>query len=851
MPRKVLRTAAEPVFGDHETPLADTVQALSSSPAVLDTTTAGSTSAPGEFVGRRRPGRPRAHLPKLHSAPLRAARVAPHAPGAGSNDGAAVPLIAGRAPGRRTERGRRAATLSHVPAAVAAVADVPELLRSAPQPSLPSMAACLAVCFGWRLVHYGVDEQEGVMFTLQHRTATGVRVSVVAACSSLTLALSGADGAHAAPVSVDGSAMTLVQCAAHLRQLSGTVLTTLGTTAPHPDPEDVAAVASPTARAPAPLSLTAEGNAAEHRAKKRARSASPSPYTQSSPSPPPSPEHLSALPVVLTIGGPAPVVHDAAASLTVHAEGSPSPLHSSSLAATATAAEASLKTECTSFSQPPPPPPLPPREAAVVVQGGADTPRLSALAARGSSTERREASTVEDGRGALPDVPQSSTVFASPTMRQRRTVVPASAPHAAPPTVVSAPHSPRPTTATPLLAAGRSPAAPSPTGVPPGALSGAPVVWSDAGGWSTESSHLWLAHTHAVSHAFAHLPLPRRCAPSAAVQLVSSAAPPQSDSAAVAAAAVVRAALSRRWRECFSLSSAMEDSLRMAVASAHLRGDALEAGVQALQASEEERRQYGEVHPCVDTSQSCDGVLSEEPAPSFPARPPRALLPVSGRAVVEAQHRTASVDEARGMLESAPVQPRYTVCVGGIPYADRIAIDHTYTTRGSYTVSPLAAVGGGDDAASAARLRLPAVQRNVQEDLHHHVYKRVMPTEMRVAVEAEEKLALGLDGAAAAHAGAVAPLPPSHSRRDRSVGEEEDEEEEEEEEPDDGVGDGDATEKRARGAPGVPHRVVRAGAGAGDAARDGGTATDVDYVLRHRLSIQRIPMPDVESRYGP
>lgn len=290
----------------------------------------------------------------------------------------------------------------------------------------------------------------------------------------------------------------------------------------------------------------------------------------------------------------------------------------------------------------------------------------------------------------------------------------------------------------------------------------------------------------------------------------------------------------------------MEDSLRMAVGSGHLRGDPLEAGVLALQAGEDEQLRYdGLASPPQDAlTVGCvrrdgeefngmdeDGAgtcATELPEPTFPAPRPHALLPVSGRAVVEAQHRIAESEaEHDDRLGSGEVEPRYRVCTDGIPPAERIAIDHTYSTRGSYQM-----------ASTPAASHTMAVFSNPHEDLRYHVYKYLLTPDLREAVESEGTLFIGPDGVAPVELEAPPKSATAATASPASAQSSGDEDGEDE----------DGAETGVRVAVDVLVKAPRATAAGNGTEYQ--ASTDIDYILRYRPAIRRIPMPDVESRYG-
>lgn len=442
-------------------------------------------------------------------------------------------------------------------------------------------------------------------------------------------------------------------------------------------------------------------------------------------------------------------------------------------------------------------------------------------------------------------------------------------------------------------------------------------------GWTAASSRCWLAHTHAVSRDFdtsaaAHRLCPYTCdrppatdsstteRHSTAEQKVHDDNGMGSGCTAAVAAAAVRATLHQRWRQRSSLWSQMEDSLRLSVGSGRLRGDALEAGVQALQAGEEELQQYGGADNLPEETAYEDGhdeelaATCEAPLCGFPRMPPRPLLPVSGKTVLEAQARISAAEEAEaeaGKHRGGPSNgdgdgqsPRYVVYPGGIPAADRIVIDRTYTTRGSFLVagSPFTSAGEENDPVKGEETReeclppplLPALLANPHEDVHYHIYKRFLTRDMREALEAEGTLAIGPDGIgpvngvkeAAAGNGkgsAVSPVrvqqrkqqqkssrpsAPHRSVADTNNNDDDDADDAEANDDDDGDGEerGDSVVGKARYAF-VPTAVkVQAGSdGGGGGGAEPMSSANIDYILRYRTAIPRIPMPDVESRYEP
>ncbi|KAG5465714.1 hypothetical protein CUR178_00426 [Leishmania enriettii] len=806
---------------------------------------------------------------------------------------------------------------------------------SSGEPFLPFMAACMTACFGWRLKRCSIGDEDKIMFVLRHQAVRVVRVTIEGTGGAFAQACCASSETDAGAVRVNGTPMSLTQCAVYLHELTHALFNLSGTSqsgqlTDHVPAEeenagvqDAESVSSPNTRAPSQLSPSGQLKAAERRAKKRVRSCSPSRQARST------------APVLRSAALPSDVTvrsFTEASAAAVGADGEAntersrqhlSPLGSSTsapssapLATTSpafrTAVDVKVKAEEPLFATPP---------KRAEQKSGEDTTSLGAVAAlvaevesgessaplprapaasristgKLSTASKRAASSV-DKCPASREAPTISTVFASPTMRQRRALVttiataasaaagsasPVTGTHHAPPPSPASLHVGLRTgsftmpfafhhaSAAPLATDG----APESDDVVSGSKTGHGSLWCDSGGWPTDSSRLWLAHTHAVSRTFECMCAPRfsglvptratktlDCA-HAEVQRASAAVSASSSSPLMdtaAAAALVRMTLRWRWRERSSIWMTMEDSLRMAVGSGRLRGDALEAAVQALQASEEEQRHYNGMD--ADAGEDGDTCMSwyGRTAPDvghaghgavplqtrlFPACPPRALLPVSGRAVVEAQRRIADAEEGICGEEGAH-GPRYVACAGGIPYAGRIVIDHTYSTRGSYVIAPPAIA----ERSTAAPCRFLTLQRNAHEDLHYHVYKRFMPTDMRLAMEAEGKLSVGPGGIAPLQE-ARAVLPSAYDlRRDQSDGEADDIEDDEERDD----GGEEADEKKAFGSSTASQ--VTPGALAVTTGQDSsgsGPSADIDYVLRYRPAIRRIPMPDVESRYGP
>jgi hypothetical protein len=431
-----------------------------------------------------------------------------------------------------------------------------------------------------------------------------------------------------------------------------------------------------------------------------------------------------------------------------------------------------------------------------------------------------------------------------------------------------------------------------------------PASFTGWDGWSTGSSKNWLAHTHAMSRAIGsssavssfHTAVPVSSPDSKGETEKGGKRRPESGarngenihsirSADVLAA--VRVTLSQRWRQRSSLWSHMEESLRLSVGSGRLRGDALEAAVQALQAGMEEQRQYdgmakneeGWEEEEVPRNTHSEGTTAVEATEccAFPTIPPRPLLPVSGRTVIEAQHRIAAAEEAEVAIgeqcrdthhhnsnNGDGHAPRYVVYPGGIPASDRITIDRTYTTRGSYVVvtpsvnntpcSDDTTIKGeplseqDDGASTRAPSLLPGLQANPHEDLHYHIYKCFLTKDMRQALEAEGTLVIGPDGIgpeSKATTGRDA-LPTNaqgsgSKHRGCNAGSDDDDE------GDDSGGNAveEANDNEERDGK-VSSPVVKTQTSSAETL----PSVDMDHILRYRPAIRRIPMPDVESRYG-
>ncbi|CAJ1012892.1 hypothetical protein Q4I28_008205 [Leishmania naiffi] len=839
--------------------------------------------------------------------------------------------ISSRPPSHSTTRG-----VATVPASMAA--EKVDCATLGAQPLLPSMAACMAACFGWRLKRCCVGEGAQILFALQHRTVPVVHVTIEGTRGSFMQECGVSGETDDSALRVNGTLMSLTQCAAYLQELTHALFTLSDIShcgpptnhAPAEEQRNNEVIGdgglTPSSTTPTPHLLTpnAEAKFAERRGKKRTRSRSSLPSAHSTASVPRAAELVSRSTVLSLAEASATVERGDAEASKEESQPYLLPLKSSNatlppaplttpLPASLAATDVKVKTEPSLLE-------TSPRISGSENDG--DTQSLSALAALVAAKECGEQSTslpralpalrTNAGKFSAPskrdlsltnkgtaskEPRASSTVFAFPTMRQQRTLV---SPHIAcaaaglASAITGAHHVPPASPTPPHVALGtatftmpfafhHASAAPLSASATPEELDlvsctndskdGHRSVWCDSAGWSTDSSRLWLAHTHAVSRAFACMPVPCYSVPAtmkvseplggegANEQRTSTAASASSLvplMGSAAAAAFVRMTLRWRWRERSSMGTAMEDSLRMAVGSGHLRGDALEAGVQALQASEAEQHRYNGVDVDAGEDGSDLGPLCRRTAPdvgqvghgtmqqhtlSFPACPPRALLPVSGRAIVEAQHRIAEAEEEKGGEESAQ-GPRYVACAGGIPSADRIVIDHTYSTRGSYVMAPPVMAEG----ATATPCRRLMLQRNPQEDLHYHVYKRVMPTDMRLAVEAEETLAIGSRDIAPPPVVDDELLPTYNLRHGQSGGAGDDNEDDEErDDRGDDADDGKAydSSSASRAAPRAPGATTVAD------ARGGVLSTDIDYVLRYRPSIRRIPMPDVESRYGP
>ncbi|KAG5464244.1 hypothetical protein LSCM1_00425 [Leishmania martiniquensis] len=854
----------------------------------------------------------------------------------------AAPSLATSAPVGAVQGGRETVTFaSHVPShasmwmaastSESKAAGVASRAKFSAEPLLPSMAACMAACFGWRLKRCSVVDEDKIMLVLQHQAVPVVRVTIESTGSAFAQACSASSGMEPGAVLVNGTLMSFSQCAAYLHELTHALFKLSGISQSGPLTDHVPAkeesaaapdlepVLSPSAREPSQLSPTAQVKATQRRAAKRVRSRSPSRHPHLTASVPRAAAFLPGATVRSLTEAPAAAAGDDGKASKGESQPDASPMTCISALTLAplaapppaftAAADVQVKAVKPLFGAPP---------KRGKQASGEDTKSLGAVAAlvaemegselspalprappasrtspgKFSTASKGAASSVDKGPGSK-QPPTSSTVFASPIMRQRRALVPTTATAASAAGSVSpsagvhhaSSASPSPPHVALRIGTFTMPYAFRHASTAPFAADAAPEnfdvtsaskalpcsLWCDSAGWSTDSSRLWLAHTHAVSRTFECMPVPcfselvptmttEKHGDEGAERQKSSAlasAPTSSSLMDTAAAgALVRMTLWWRWRERSSIWTMMEDSLRIAVGSGHLRGDALEAGVQALQAGEEEQRQYNGIDAGADENGGVRGLLCERTAssmghashgeerkqtPSFPTCPPHALLPVSGKAVIEAQHRIADTEEDRAQEESAH-GPRYVACAGGISYADRIVIDHTYSTRGSYVVAPPSMT----ERTAAAPRRFLTLKRNPQEDLHYHVYKRFMPTDMRVAMAAETQTVRPCS-VALVQEHSAGPSAAYHLDRDHSGGEGGDEDEEER---DDG-GD-EAGERKAVSSPTAVQVTPRSPAATKvTGAGGGGPYTDMDYVLRYRPAIRRIPMPDVESRYGP
>lgn len=319
--------------------------------------------------------------------------------------------------------------------------------------------------------------------------------------------------------------------------------------------------------------------------------------------------------------------------------------------------------------------------------------------------------------------------------------------------------------------------------------------------------------------------------------------------------------LQSRWRLRSKMLMQMTDALDVTVASGRLCGDVLEAGVQALQFTEEEQRHYtGDFQDGQSgTSEKEPWLVSVVPAPqfasgaqtpsslcaragkSFPFHPPHPYLPVSGVALLEAQHRIAITNENVSAnredhwpscgAEQESVQDgdggRYRTLAGGIPVMPRLTINRTYHVRGSYVApSPCSEASGDVGARKVARLEV-----NAMEDLRFQIHRRYLSADLKPSVFATAMEPHDTTSAVPA----VGKAKGDAVKRRRSA------QEDSKDDPDD---DRDACEDAAE----VTQLHLTA-----DSARqkEPNLGVVIEGILCSNTLIPRIPMPDVESRYGP
>ncbi|CCW69236.1 unnamed protein product [Phytomonas sp. Hart1] len=253
----------------------------------------------------------------------------------------------------------------------------------------------------------------------------------------------------------------------------------------------------------------------------------------------------------------------------------------------------------------------------------------------------------------------------------------------------------------------------------------------------------------------------------------------------------------------------------------------------------------------------------------FPRDIPQSLLPVSGVLLQKAHLRInvvcgrPSVDD----LGAAPIASkfaRYTTLQEGIPPAPYINIEHTYQCRGSF-IPQLAFPGGGDaplesdignptkpyDRVDAGKgvvasnvsgtlpvergscitlsSSSPLIALNPDGNLHHPIYRRINSQNIKDGGSSEDVDVVATEGIQLDHDISSRTKPNRSTQRD-SDGRGE-------------VGQGSSPTLAA------PHKS------AGEPWANHGNlygSMDIDSVLRRREDhIKRIPMPDVEWRYGP
>lgn len=304
----------------------------------------------------------------------------------------------------------------------------------------------------------------------------------------------------------------------------------------------------------------------------------------------------------------------------------------------------------------------------------------------------------------------------------------------------------------------------------------------------------------------------------------------------------------------------MRRGVEMVVASSRLRGDALYAGVQALQQAEVEESAYRGEDAVLSTLEKAGpadvtpGVLISVHG-VFPRPPPPVFLPVSGVALVEAQHRlsfspassatatataatTTTLHATEGVKkevadeEAEAGEVRYKVEPDGIPEAPRIPIDHTFHLRGSFAVQPttLPSTEEGGEV-----FGLPTVADNPEESLHPFIYRRYLSPDMKRALDGQGTLLPGVTEESGAGQHSTPSTVATGSGEAGSGG------------SGGGVGSASATTTTSGAvlASSASSSSPQAGAAEGE-------ERDIDKVLkRGEHAIKRIPMPDVEWSYGP
>ncbi|CCW61181.1 unnamed protein product [Phytomonas sp. EM1] len=322
----------------------------------------------------------------------------------------------------------------------------------------------------------------------------------------------------------------------------------------------------------------------------------------------------------------------------------------------------------------------------------------------------------------------------------------------------------------------------------------------------------------------------------------------------------------------------MVKGLLLTLSSDQLFGDTLYTGVSVLQEVLREQRQYvGGIGPQgQDSGGGAAPFFGEDDGfgkslLAFPREVPQGLLPVSGVALQRAHRRINAVrggfsmgDPDAASMGSKPA--RYATLCGGIPLAPSIDIEHTYQCRSSFIPqlappavdgdapgesdgSHLIRVDGRDDAEKGGvavgasrtltverRCRttssssLPLIAFNPDGDLHQPSYRRLYSPNIKDGVGSE-----GVDAVVTEVNRSDKAIPASKVKTERRTQR---------------VSDG-CVEAKQEFSPtfAVPCKST------GEPwpnQRSPSVPMDIDSVLRRGEDcIKRIPMPDVEWRYGP